>query len=429
MGWNEFWDYFWSDTDESYYEHLENTYGKDAPVIHAILDTAVDTAIGSVPVVGQIYSVQNAKNPTIKEVKDVIWEDRHEILAVGSAVPAVGTVVSAVDATLHAAESVENNVEFFIEGAVADDEPIYDEQGNVVGYTNKWETDHMKEKGKHASSHGANATLGAVLTVTGGNYFKGGKAVVQSSKNGGNLIERFFIKNADDAAKAAEDAKRLSGEVAARGEREVGAAATNAAEKRGVADAADRTAKDAAETAAQKRAAAQNAEGTAQRAAENAAQRRAEADAAAAAAQGQTKGAMKKKASQAAQNANNAEGHAAATQARAEAKAAEAGAAEGVSAKAAENAAARKAEADAADAAVDAAKEKALQNNQAATYILNEAKRREQMGIKAIDFLQNSNNLRSFLTTTVSIGMATVSEHDKNVERFGLPDSDKWIKD
>ncbi len=429
MGWGEMWDYVLSDTDESYYEHLQNTYGKDAPIIHAILDTAVDTAVGTIPVVGQIYTVKYAKDPTVKEIKDVMWEDRHEILAVGSAIPAVGTVVSAVDATLHAAESVENNVEFFVEGALADDEPVYDTQGNIVGYTNKWETDYMKEKGEYASSHGANATLGAVLTLTGGNYFKGGKAAVQASKNGGNLVERFFIKNADDAGKALDDATQLVGEVSARGEKEVGAAVVNAAEKRGVADAAERTAADAAETATQKRVAANNAQDAAKRAAENATKQREKANAAATAAQGQTKGTMKRKASQTAQSAKNAEGHAAAMQLRADAKVAEASAAEGVSAKAAENAAARKAEADAADAARKVAEEKALQNNQAANYILNGAKRREQMGVQAITLLENSNNLRSFLTTSFSIGMATVSEYDKNVERFGLPDSKKLMSE
>ena len=45
MGWNEFWGWALSDDDESYWEHLERDYGKDAPVIHAIMDTAVDTVV------------------------------------------------------------------------------------------------------------------------------------------------------------------------------------------------------------------------------------------------------------------------------------------------------------------------------------------------------------------------------------------------
>ena len=213
MGWNEFWGWALSDGDESYWEHLERDYGKDAPVIHAIMDTAVDTVVNFG---GISYALNDGKPAISKETRDDVWEERHEILSVASCVPAIGTVAGAVDATLHAAESVENNVEFFVEGAVSEDEPIYDENGNIIGWKDKWMTDKMNEKRKYAQEHGVNATVNAVLTMTGANYFKGGKAAVQASKKGGNIIEKLFIKNVDEAADEAvkQSAKKTAAETA-----------------------------------------------------------------------------------------------------------------------------------------------------------------------------------------------------------------------
>lgn len=213
MGWNEFWGWALSDDDESYWEHLERDYGKDAPVIHAIMDTAVDTVVNFG---GISYALNDGKPAISKETRDDVWEERHEILSVASCVPAIGTVAGAVDATLHAAESVENNVEFFVEGAVSEDEPIYDENGNIIGWKDKWMTDKMNEKRKYAQEHGVNATVNAVLTMTGANYFKGGKAAVQASKKGGNIIEKLFIKNVDEAADEAvkQSAKKTAAEIA-----------------------------------------------------------------------------------------------------------------------------------------------------------------------------------------------------------------------
>ncbi len=213
MGWNEFWGWALSDDDESYWEHLERDYGKDAPVIHAIMDTAVDTVVNFG---GISYALNDGKPAISKETRDDVWEERHEILSVASCVPAIGTVAGAVDATLHAAESVENNVEFFVEGAVSEDEPIYDENGNIIGWKDKWMTDKMNEKRKYAQEHGVNATVNAVLTMTGANYFKGGKAAVQASKKGGNIIEKLFIKNVDEAADEAvkQSAKKTAAETA-----------------------------------------------------------------------------------------------------------------------------------------------------------------------------------------------------------------------
>lgn len=213
MGWNEFWGWALSDDDESYWEHLERDYGKDAPVIHAIMDTAVDTVVNFG---GVSYALNDGKPAISKETRDDVWEERHEILSVASCVPAIGTVAGAVDATLHAAESVENNVEFFVEGAVSEDEPIYDENGNIIGWKDKWMTDKMNEKRKYAQEHGVNATVNAVLTMTGANYFKGGKAAVQASKKGGNIIEKLFIKNVDEAADEAvkQSAKKTAAETA-----------------------------------------------------------------------------------------------------------------------------------------------------------------------------------------------------------------------
>lgn len=213
MGWNEFWGWALSDDDESYWEHLERDYGKDAPVIHAIMDTAVDTVVNFG---GISYALNDGKPAISKETRDDVWEERHEILSVASCVPAIGTVAGAVDATLHAAESVENNVEFFVEGAVSEDEPIYDENGTIIGWKDKWMTDKMNEKRKYAQEHGVNATVNAVLTMTGANYFKGGKAAVQASKKGGNIIEKLFIKNVDEAADEAvkQSAKKTAAETA-----------------------------------------------------------------------------------------------------------------------------------------------------------------------------------------------------------------------
>lgn len=213
MGWNEFWGWALSDDDESYWEHLERDYGKDAPVIHAIMDTAVDTVVNFG---GISYALNDGKPAISKETRDDVWEERHEILSVASCVPAIGTVAGAVDATLHAVESVENNVEFFVEGAVSEDEPIYDENGTIIGWKDKWMTDKMNEKRKYAQEHGVNATVNAVLTMTGANYFKGGKAAVQASKKGGNIIEKLFIKNVDEAADEAvkQSAKKTAAETA-----------------------------------------------------------------------------------------------------------------------------------------------------------------------------------------------------------------------
>lgn len=365
MGWNEFWDWTFSDSDDSFYEHLEKEYGEDAPILHAILDTAVDTAIGAVPIVGQVYSVANAKDPTIKEVKDVIWEDRHEILAVGSAVPVVGTVVSAVDATLHAAESVENNVEFFIEGATGEDEPIYDENGNIIGYKDKWMTDKMQRKAKYAESHGANAALGAVMTMSGANYAKGGKAVVTASKKGGGFVEKLFTKRIDKASDAV---------------------ATNAA-KRSAADAAFH------ESA--------NTVRSANTAAREAASREAKARATSA---DYIVSGMKE--------TTKAGKEAAASDAKLYSEIA---GLERLSKEAAE----REATA-ASQQAVKAAAERETAR------VAEEAARKEwEQGIRAIDALRASNNLRTFLTTSVTIGLATVSEYNKNIERFGVSDDYK----
>lgn len=385
MGWNEFWDWALSDSDESYYEHLKKDYGEDAPIIHAILDTAADTVVGAIPGVGVAYTIANTQTPAIKETKDVLWEDRHEILGVGSAVPIVGTAVSAIDATLHAAESVENDVEFFVEGATGEDEPIYDENGNIIGWRDKWMTEEMQRKKNYAVSHGVNATVGAVLTLTGGNYFKGGKAAVEAAKKGGgNVVERFLVKNADEAAKAAEDTARMTKNIAAEGAEQVSKAEIVAAEKKAAAEAAERTA---------------------QQATENATIKRAEAKAAAeAAAEEGAKKSAKRNASKKAQQASNAEGHAAAKQANADA--------------------AKTASAE-ADATLKQVTDNAAARNQAANYKNNKAQRRYQMGLNAINFLESSNNIRSFLTTSVSVGLAEVSIYNKNIDRMGVSDKYK----
>ncbi len=365
MGWNEFWGWALSDDDESYWEHLERDYGKDAPVIHAILDTAVDTVVGAVPVVGQVYSVENAKNPTIKEVKDVIWEDRHEIMAIGGAVPVIGTAVSAADAVLHAAESVENNVEFFVEGAVSEDEPIYDENGNIIGYKDKWMTDKMNEKRKYAQSHGVSATLGAVMTMTGANYAKGGKAVVAASKKGGGFVEKLFLKNIDNASEAV---------------------ATNAA-KRSAADAAFHNSANTVKSA--------NAKAR-QAAAREAEERATSADFLVSGFK-ETTEAGKKAA------ADNANLHAVL-----------AGIARGSK---------EEAEREAQVAAQQAMK--AAAERETARVAEEAARKKWEQGIRAIDALQASRNLKSFLTTSVSIGLASYSEYNKNIERFDLSDSHK----
>ncbi|MBQ6309287.1 MAG: hypothetical protein IJK82_05720, partial [Prevotella sp.] len=133
--------------------------------------------------------------------------------------------------------------------------------------------------------------------------------------------------------------------------------------------------------------------------------KRAEAKAAAeAAAEEGAKKSAKKKASKTAQQASNAEGHAAAQQAKADA--AKAASAE-------------------ADASLKQVTENAVARNQAANYINNEAQRRYQMGIKAINFLESSNNIRSFLTTSVSVGLAEVSIYNKNIDRQGVSDKYK----
>ncbi len=354
MGWNEFWEWTFSDSDESFYEHLEKEYGEDAPVLHAILDTAVDTAVGAIPGIGQVYTVTNAKTPAIKEVKDVIWEDRHEILAVGSAVPVVGTAVSAIDATLHAAESVENNVEFFIEGATGEDEPIYDDQGNIIGYKDKWMTDKMNRKRKHAQSHGVSATLGAVMTMTGANYAKGGKAVVAASKKGGGFVEKLFLKNLDNASDAV---------------------ATNAT-KRSVADAAFHNSANTVKSA-------------------------------------------------------NANARAAASREAEERALSEAAAKQGAEQQAKDHAmyaglerlAKEKAEKEAQAATQQAMK--AAAERESARVAEEAARKKWEQGIRAIDALHASNNIRTFLSTSVSIGLATVSEYNKNIERMGVSDNYK----
>ena len=437
MGWNEFWDWKFSDSDESFYEHLEKEYGEDAPVLHAILDTAVDTVVGAIPVAGQVYTVANARNPEIKEAKDAIWEDRHEILAVGSAVPIVGTAVSAIDATLHAAESVENNVEFFIEGATGEDEPIYDENGNLIGWKDKWMTDKMQRKKKNAVSHGANATLGAVMTMTGANYAKGGKAAVTAAQKSGGYLEKIFTKQVSNATKKAteEEAKRAAAQTA-----------REAAEKKGTKGAIDKVTADAAYEARAKagseaKTAVETSESAAEaakkkavadEAAKKAAEKRAAADEAAKkAAEDPTKRSLRKDASRKAQDASNAEGHAAALEKKATeaqnavdkaAADAERSAIQNAdqAAKEAGEAAARKAEKTAAREAEEAAaKEAAAASAKAA------AEQTAARGIRVIDALRASNNIRTFLATSVTIGLATVSEYNKNIDRKGLSDDYK----
>lgn len=355
MGWNEFWDWKFSDSDESFYEHLEKEYGEDAPILHAILDTAVDSAVGAIPVAGQIYTIANARNPEIKEAKDAIWEERHEILAVGSAVPVVGTAVSAIDATLHAAESVENNVEFFIEGATGEDEPIYDENGNVIGWKDKWETDKMKRKANYATTHGVNATVGAVLTVTGANYFKGGKAAVTAAqKGGGNLIERLFVKNVDNAVDSvAENATKRA------------AADATFHESANAARTASAQARQAAVKEGEEAALAWEANNAAKKATTNAAIEAAEQQAKNHTVYAGLERSIKEQAERDAQAAM-------------------------------ERAAKAAAERDAAKLAEDAARQQ------------------WERGMRAIDFLQSSNNIRSFLATSVTIGMAVVSDQPQD---------------
>ncbi len=352
MGWSEFFDWV-IDSDDSYYEHLKKDYGEDAPVIHAIFDTAVETiSVTSAP--GIISSIVHSKAPTSKEARDAIWEDRHEILAIGSAAPGVGTVISAIDATLHAAESVENNVEFFIEGATGEDEPIYDENGNVIGWKDKWETDKMKRKANYAESHGVNATIGAALTLTGGNYFKGGKAAVTAArKGGGNIVERFLVKNTDEAAEAI----------------------TSNASKRATADA---TFRESASTV---------------RTANNQARQAATREA--------TETALSKEASKAAEGASGAAKEAAEQQAKDHALYA------GL-----ERSIKEEAEREAQAATQQAIK--AAAERETARVAEEAAIKKHQLGMRAIDFLQSSNNIRSFLATSVTIGMATVSDTPQN---------------
>ena len=47
------------------------------------------------------------------------------------------------------------------------------------------------------------------------------------------------------------------------------------------------------------------------------------------------------------------------------------------------------------------------------------------MGLNAINFLESSNNIRSFLTTSVSVGLAEVSIYNKNIDRQGVSDKYK----
>ena len=46
-------------------------------------------------------------------------------------------------------------------------------------------------------------------------------------------------------------------------------------------------------------------------------------------------------------------------------------------------------------------------------------------GVRAIDALSASNNIRSFLTTSVSVGLAEVSIYNKNIDRQGVSDKYK----
>jgi hypothetical protein len=59
-------------------------------------------------------------------------------------------------------------------------------------------------------------TIDTETANTGANNFKGGKAAVQASKKGGNIIEKLFIKNVDEAADEAvkQSAKKTAAETA-----------------------------------------------------------------------------------------------------------------------------------------------------------------------------------------------------------------------
>ena len=368
MGWNEFWGWALSDDDESYWEHLERDYGKDAPVIHAIMDTAVDTVVNFG---GISYALNDGKPAISKETRDDVWEERHEILSVASCVPAIGTVAGAVDATLHAAESVENNVEFFVEGAVSEDEPIYDENGNIIGWKDKWMTDKMNEKRKYAQEHGVNATVNAVLTMTGANYFKGGKAAVQASKKGGNIIEKIFIKNVDEAEKAVANVERVTVE----GAENVAKAGTKAkridvADKAYKAEKAAEDAKYASKEAEYYKKEAETWKQYASQTPKNETYQKLATEYAEKAEGAVKKADEAKKASQAAQEA---------------AVAAEK--ANPITNKAAER-----------------ARQEALQNLNNAKEAASIAQKKGERGMKAIDFLQKSNNIRSFLVTAYTLG-------------------------
>ena len=363
MGWSELIDWVF-DSDDSYYEHLKKDYGEDAPVIHAILDTAVDTiSVASGP--GLISSIVGSKMPTSKEARDAIWEDRHEILAVGSAAPGIGTVVSAIDATLHAAESVENNIEFFVEGTTGEDEPIYDENGNVIGWQDKWMTEEMQRKAYYAESHGVNATVGAVLTMTGANYFKGGKAAVQTARKSGNFIEKLFLKNMDNAGEAV---------VSNASKRE----AAEAAYKKSVntMKAANTEAKQAAVNEAKENALAFEARQQVKAATTKTAKDQAKQQVADHALYAGVERSKKEVAEQTAQAAKQQ--------------------------------------------AIKAATEKEI-----ARRAQEAALKKYARGVRAIDALSTSNNIRSFLTTSVSVGLAEVSIYNKNIDRMGVSDKYK----
>lgn len=363
MGWSELIDWVF-DSDDSYYEHLKKDYGEDAPVVHAIFDTALDT-ISVTTGSGLISSIVGSKAPTSKEARDAIWEDRHEILAVGGAAPVIGTAISAIDSCLHAVEGFENNVEFFVEGATGEDEAIYDENGNVIGWKDKWMTEEMQRKAYYAESHGVNATVGAVLTMTGANYFKGGKAAVQTARKSGNFIEKLFLKNIDDA----------------------GEAVVSNASKREAAEAAYKESVNTMKAA--------NTE------AKQAAVNEAKENVLAFEARQQVKAATTKTAKD--QAKQQVEDHAL-------------------------YAGVERSKKEVAEQTAQAAKQqafKAATEKEMARRAQEAALKKYGRGVRAIDALSASNNIRSFLTTSVSVGLAEVSIYNKNIDRQGVSDKYK----